>query len=189
MSDEDLSRRNARAGRLRVAFEAKIVVAIHEQLGVDRAVRRMAGHAAVAHRLVFKNMRLGLLAMALRAGLVQPRHRQTARRLHDVHAVRIVALDAIHLAFNDRVMLRQVKFRVRFQVAGKTSRRVFAGIDDELAASAADLNMKAARPVTGFAAALPGHFRALEMNPCVRTGREGADVIRVTIIAGLIAYK
>ena len=40
---------------LEVTLEAEIGVALDEQLLVDRAVRRMAGDAALADRFVFKN--------------------------------------------------------------------------------------------------------------------------------------
>src|SRR5439155_501087 len=83
--------------------------AASEQLGVDRAVRRVANRTALAERFVFEHERPGLLAMALRAGLVQPRHGQSAVRFHDVAAVRVVTLDAVHPVFNHRMMLRQVE--------------------------------------------------------------------------------
>ncbi len=188
-SDKYFPRVSTRTWCLCVAFETEIGVALDQHLRVHGAVRLMADHAAFAHGLMLKNMRARLLAVTLCTGFIQPRHRQPTRWLHDVQAVRIMALDAIHLAFDDRVMLRQVEFRVRFQMAGETSCRVFAGIDDELIAPATRLDMQAARPVTGFAPGLPGHFRTFKMNPRVRTGREGTDVIRVAQIAGLITNE
>jgi len=73
--------------------------------------------------------------------------------------MRIVALDAIHLAFKNRVMLRQMKFRAGFLVALEASLRVFAGIDDKFlkAAPTGHGDVLAARTMAGFAAVLAGH--------------------------------
>ena len=77
-------------------------------------MRRVADGASLAQRLVFEHKRARLLPMTLCARLVEPRHRQATRRFHDVAAVRVVALHAIHPPFNHRVMLREAEFRVRF---------------------------------------------------------------------------
>ena len=67
------------------------------------------------------------------------------------------------------MMLRQVAFRVRREVTLETVHRVPAGIEDEIAAPAADCVVFAAGTVTGFAIALTGTLRALEMNPRLKT--------------------
>jgi len=74
---------------------------------------------------------------------------------HNVHAVRVMALDAVHLALDDRVVLRQVEFRVGIQVALKGRRRGPCGIDDEFAASAAYHDVFAGGAVAGFAPCWP----------------------------------
>ena len=84
----------------------------------------------------------------------------------------IMALHAIHLVLQDRVMLRQVKFGLRGAVTLETGGRVFAGVDDELAAPAAAGDVETAGPVTRFTPGLPGTFGARQMNPSVGTGRE-----------------
>ena len=62
---------NARASvLLEVAFDTKRRVARHEHLVIDRTVRRMAGGAPFAHRLVFKDERAELLHVTFGAGLV-----------------------------------------------------------------------------------------------------------------------
>ena len=68
----------------------------------------------------------GLVAMALRATFVLPRHGQPARRFHDVAAVRIMALHAVHVPFDNRMMLRQIKFGVDVEMTLKTGRRILA---------------------------------------------------------------
>ena len=96
----------ARQPGLRMATEAEIRVSHREQLGIDRAMRIVACRAALAQRGMLKDEGPGLLTMTLTAGLVRPGHRISARRFHDVQTMRVMALDAIHLALRDRVMLR-----------------------------------------------------------------------------------
>jgi hypothetical protein len=105
-ADEELAGLIRRALHLHVTLEAEIIVAFREKLAVHGAVRIVAGGASFAHRFVLVDEGAGLLAMTFRALLVHARHRETAGRLHDFVPVRIVALYAIHLAFNDGMMLR-----------------------------------------------------------------------------------
>ena len=79
--------------------DAKVGVANRQHFWIDGAVGIVAGGATFAHGRMFKNHRPGLFPMTLRARFVQPGHRQTARRFHDVLTVRIVALNTIHFAF------------------------------------------------------------------------------------------
>lgn len=178
LADENMAGGNYRAGALthvlRMAAEAEIAVTNDEQLRIDGAVGIVAGNAAFAQRGMLENERMRLRAVALGTAFVQARHRQAAGGFHNVHAVGIVALDAVHLAFDDRVMLREIEFSVRFEMALETRGGVRAGIDDELAAPAARRDMQAARPVAGFATLLPGHSGLFEMQARVGTRREGA---------------
>ena len=176
----------ARRLNLCMAAHAKIRIAVDEHFLVDRTVRSMTGDAAFAHRLVFKNKRARLVAMALCAAFIMPRHGQAARRFENIAAMGIVALPAIHVAFDDRVMLWQIKFRVDVEVTLKTGRRVLARVDDEPGA-AAGLDVFAARPVTGFAAGLADHRRIVRMNPRVRASGKLSDDVLVTVRAGLVA--
>src|ERR1051325_10007818 len=98
-ADVEIARGHSRPLALQVAFQAKVVVAFDEELPIDRAVREMATGAALATRFMFENKRAALFAMTLRASLVESRHRKSAGRLHDVMAVRIVAIHAVHLFF------------------------------------------------------------------------------------------
>jgi hypothetical protein len=141
---------------LRVATQAKIRIAFDEHFPIDRTVRVVADGAAFAQRLVFKNERPRLGLMTLRATLILRRHRESARRFENVAAVRIVAVGAIHVAFDDRMMLRQIEFRMNVEVTLKTGFGIFAGIDDE-PRRAAGADVFAAGTVAGFAAALAGH--------------------------------
>ena len=133
---------------LRVTLEAEIIVAFDEHLGIHRAVRIVTNRAAFPQRLMLEHKRFRLLAMTLRAGLIQPRHAESARGLANVAAMGIVALDAIHLSFNDGVMLRQVEFSVLFGVAIETRGRILARIENKFPAPAAELDVFAAGAVT-----------------------------------------
>jgi len=161
---------SGRGLRLGVAFEAEIRVALHEHLGVDGTVRAVTNGAPFTHRGMLENERPRLLAMALGAILVEARHGETAGGFHDVHAVGIVALDAIHFTFDDRVMLREMKLGASFLMALETRLGVFAGIDDKFFQTSASGHgdVFAAGAMAGFAAELPGHIRIREPQPRMR---------------------
>jgi hypothetical protein len=180
--------RSARGLCLGVAFDAQIVIALHEHFGIDRTVRVMADGAAFAQRRVLENERASLFAMTLGAVLVLPRHGQAARRLHDIHPVRIVALHAIHFAFNHRMVLRQVKFSPGFLVTLKAGFRIFAGINDEFLqpAAAGHRDVLAPRAVTRFAAALARHFGVGDPQSRVRAAGKYSRNIGMTIKASLV---
>lgn len=186
VADENFPVRDAARG-LRMTAQAEIRVRLHEHLLIDGAMRRVTGRAAFAQRFVLVHRALALLTMTRGALLVQPRHRQSARGLHHVRAVRVVALDAIHLPFTYGMVLRQVKLGVNIQVARKARLRILARIDDELPAPAADYDVFASRPMARFTTRTAQHLRAFNMKPRVRTGGKDARVIRVAIHTARIA--
>lgn len=187
VADQDLSRANERALRLRVALEAKIVVALDQHLAVDRAVGAVTNGAAFAHRFVLEDERLDLIAMTLCAGLVESRHGEATGGFHDVCAVRVVALDATHFAFEDGMMLREAELGVRLDVAIQTARRVLARIENKFSPATAAGDVQTAGAVTSFAAARAHFGVGHEMHSRVRTGRELPDVVGVTGQASLVA--
>ena len=187
LANVNFTRGDTRTLRLGMAAQTQIGIVRHEHLPVDRTVRQMTNHAAFAQGFVIEDKRPRLFTMALGAGLILPRHGESAGGFENVRAMRVMALHAIHPAFNDRMMLRQTEFSVRFEVAIETSGRVPAGIDDELAASAAGGDVFTAGAMTGFASALTGHGRARDVYPRVRTCRKGADVIGMTLETRLVA--
>lgn len=101
--------------------------------------------------------------------------------------MRVVALDAIHFAFDDGMMLREVEFGVSLEVAIKASGRVFAGVENEFAASAANGDVLAAGAVAGFATARAGLRVWRKVHPGVGAGGELLHVIGVAGVARLIA--
>lgn len=117
---------------LGMASQTEILISNGQQLCINGTMGRVANGASLAQRGVFKNKRPGLLPVTLRAGLVQARHGEASRRLHDVQPVRIMALCAIHLTFEDGMMLRKMKLGVDVQVALEARLRIFAGVNDEL---------------------------------------------------------
>ena len=133
----------------------------------------------------------GLVTMALGAILVQPRHRESARGFHDVEPVGVVALRAIHVAFEDRMMLGKMEFGARPQVALETGLGILAGVDDEpfRPAGPAQRHVLARRAMAGFAAALAGHPAVPGPQSRMRTRGKRPDDVRVTVKAGLVPHE
>jgi hypothetical protein len=181
----------ARSLHLRVATQTKISVARHEHFGIDRAVRIMTDGAAFAQRRMLEYKRSRLRLVTLGAILVLPGNREAARGFHNVLAVRIVALDAVHFSFNDRVMLRKVKFGAKLEMALKASLRILARIDYEFLkpASAAHRDMFASRAVAGLAPALPRHLIVVGVQSRMRARRKSAHDIRMTVLAGFVSNE
>src|SRR5580765_7621399 len=115
-------------------------------------MRVVANRAAFPHRGVLEDERPGLLAMRLAAGFILARHSQASSGLQDVHPMRVMALDAIHLSFKDRMMLGKVELRARFLMALETGFGVFARIQDKFlrAAATRHRDVLAARAVAGL---------------------------------------
>src|SRR5260221_12609656 len=99
---------------------------------------------------MLEHKRAGLLAMALGALLVQPRHGETASRLHNLLSVRVVTLHAIHSSFDDRMVLRKIEFRVDLEMALKTGGWIFCGVNGGIASPAAALGIVLVPSVTPF---------------------------------------
>ena len=169
-----------------MATETKVGIVVYQQLFINGTVRVVTNRAALPQCLVLKDKGPRLRLMTARATLILPRHCQAALRFKDVSSVRVVAIHAVHIAFNDRMMLRQIEFGLSVQMALETGCGIFSRIDDE-AGRATTSNMFAAWTVAGLASALPCHGCALDMQPRVRAGREFADNLRVTIRACAVA--
>ena len=178
--------RGGRTSHLGVAAEAEVGISCNEHLGVDRAVRGVATGAAFPKSRMFENDGLGLFPVALRARLVQPGHGEASGRFEDVQAVRIVALDAIHLPLEDGVVLREGKLGMRFQMALKAGLGIPAWVDDKLAATASDRHVFAGGPVAGFATILAVQPGVFEPQTRMGAGREDFGDVCVTILAGLV---
>jgi len=156
---------------LGVAFEAKIYVTLDEHFGINGTMGAVANGAAFPHRGMLKNPGSSFFTVTSGATLVQASHREAAFRLHNIRAVRIVALDAIHLALQYRVMLGKMKFRAGFLMALEAGFGIFTRIDDEFfeTTAACHGDVLASRTVTGLATVLARHGGLLQSQPCVGT--------------------
>jgi hypothetical protein len=186
----------AQRGHLRVAFETKVIVPLHQHLVRNRPVRLVTDRATFAQRFVMENHRARLFAMTLRATFIQ--RRETTLRTHpqrcavrcfvNVAPVRIVALDTIHSAFKNRVVLRQFELRVDVQMTIEARLRVASGIDDQ-SSPASGLQVQAPRPVTGLAPGVLALRRSFKLQSRVRIARERPCKIGVALRASFVANK
>jgi hypothetical protein len=113
VADIHLAGRNTLAGQLSVAPEAQVRIRLGEQLRVNRTVRAVTNRATFAQRRVLEYEWSRLFAVTLRTILVHTSHRESTGWFHDVHPMRIVALNTIHLFLQHRVMLGQMKLHFR----------------------------------------------------------------------------
>ena len=174
---------------LGMTFQTEIRVALNQQLRVERTMRLMARRTPLAHRFVLEHERTSLLAVTWRAALVQPGHRQTAGRLANVVAMRVMAIATTQAALEDRMMPRQVELRVGRQMTLETRGRFASRIDDQLAV-ARRRHMTAPRTVTRLAPGLPGHLEVvLTIKPAVGAAGKSPGVIGMAVGAGRIAHK
>src|SRR5882762_9832221 len=173
--------------RLRMTFEAKVGIVLREQFPVHRAVRVMANRAAFPQRFMLEDKRPRLFAVTLAAAFIPPRHGQPPLRLEDVAAMRIVALRAIHPAFQDRMMLRQIEFRVRLKVTLQTGGRILSRVDDESPSAAPSLEVFAAGSMTGFTTGLARQLCSFEMNARVGACRKPPRDVGMALEARFVA--
>ena len=89
--------------------------------------------------------------MAGSAGFVQPCHGQSSRWLEDVPSVRIMALRAVHVILDKRMMVGQLEFPLNVEVTLKAGAWIVSRIDNEFAVAATCGDVLAARAVAGFA--------------------------------------
>ncbi len=173
---------------LGVAFEAEVGIALGEHLAVDGAVGCVAGDAALAIGLVLEDKGTRLFPVALRALLIESGHPQAAGSLEDLAAVRVMALDAVHLAFHDGVMLWQTKLHVDILVAGEAGLRVLARIEDQIRSIARGFDVAAAGAVAALATGAAGKFVDIDIDTDaeVNVALEASGVVCVAVITLVI---
>src|SRR5689334_23131995 len=135
-------------------------------------MRAVANGTTFAHCLMLEDKRPGLVAMTLSTRLIKSRDAEPTSGFHDVRAVRVMALHAVHLAFDYRVVLRQREFRVRLKMALKAGSGIFAGVQNELPFTTTHFDVLAARTVARFASAWSNARVGSELHTGVRAGRE-----------------
>ena len=165
---------------LEMAAEAKRGVARDQQSGVHRTVRIVARGASFARRLVFKHERTKLRRVALGAGFILGHEFGAASHDHGT-LVRIMAVAATYLAFDDGMMRRQVELGFFVQMTLETHFRRFARIDDRVGRAAGG-NVQAARTVAGFAADVLGVV-AGRLQMIMRRGIETPELLLMTLLA------
>ena len=95
----------------------------NQQTWIRRAMRRMTGNAALGlHRRVLVNERALLVCVTLDASGVSTGGQSCLLKLET--AVRIVAIAALHCAFQHLVMERQVELVLRFTMTTETKLRL-----------------------------------------------------------------
>jgi hypothetical protein len=130
----------------------------------------------------------GLLPMALGATLIQARHRQSARRFENIRPMRIMTLNAIHSALQNRMALRQLEFHVRLQMTLKARVRLSARVDNEFPPSTSGFDMFASRAVARFATGTACQARSFKMEPAVSTRGKHSRDVGVALRADFIAH-
>ena len=121
----------------------------------------MASDTTLTHCLVLINKRPALLCVTLEAGFVSAQESKAAGSelllnicrgaLDRDPFVRFMAIAAAHLAFQHRMMMRQLKRCANFQVTLETSVRRLSRIDDR-ARSTASFDVQTPGPVARLAA-------------------------------------
>jgi len=152
-------------------------------------VRVMARRAAFPKRRVLEREKPGLLPVALPAGFVHAGHHQTPSALEDVAAVRIVALGAVQFPLHHRVVLWQLKFRLRLPMALEALPRILPGIQDVLPPSAPSGYVETAGPVTGFAASLTRAVPRIEVDSGMSAPRKVPRDVPVALRARRVSHE
>ena len=104
------------ADLLEVAFKTQVCVPNGEQLGVHRAMRRMASGATFAQGIVFEHIRPALLDVAAKAIVICRKQGGAAADLNRA-LVRRMALSAREPAFWNRMMTGQIKLSADVHMA------------------------------------------------------------------------
>ena len=115
---------------LEMAFKTERGVTFRQQALVNRPVWRVARDAAFANGLVLVNKRAALFGVTLQTGVIHTEQSQAASleclwqarpaALDGATLVGVVAVHTTHLAFEDRVVMRELEFGPDLQVALET---------------------------------------------------------------------
>jgi hypothetical protein len=188
-ANDDLAGGNTLSLDLGMATQAEVQIRLGEHLGIDRAMRLVAGSTTFPQSLMGENHRSGLFAVALRARLVLSCQTQAAGGLEDIQPMRIMALNTIHFTLENRVPLGKVELGARFEVALQAGGGITTGIDDEFAAAASSGDVFAARAVTALAPGQANQLRVFDVNSRMRTGGEHPNIICVAVEADSVPDK
>jgi hypothetical protein len=142
---------------LEMTLQTECVVSLVQHSLIDRAMGRVADETAFAHCFMLKHEWTALRGVTLHTGVVRAQEGDPAtdKRLlqtgtaafNRFASVRVVAVGTAHLAFQDRMMVGQLKLSAQVLVTLKTRFGRFPWIDD-FALIAAGRNVQASRTVT-----------------------------------------
>jgi hypothetical protein len=141
---------NSSTGRLllEMAPEAKIGIARDEHFLIYRSVHRVTGGATFSNGFVFKDKRSCLGSMAFPAGLMFGQ--QGGAAPCDCRSLMgVMTIATTHLAFNNRVMVRQIKLAALIQVTFEADFWRFSRIDNGIRRATA-LIVNATRSMARF---------------------------------------
>jgi hypothetical protein len=170
---------------LEMAFQAERSVALVQQALVDGAVRRMADRATLTQGLVLIHERAALLRVTFEAGFVFTHERKAARLECLLNVCRrafdrdplmyLVTVGAAHLAFRNRMMVRQRERRADFQVTLETGLGRFSWIDNRTS-TATGLNVQTPGPMAILAPHVDHFFGCFG---ALRAGLTYDDLLRL----------
>jgi hypothetical protein len=107
---------------LEMAPQTECRIARNEQSGVHTPVWIVAGHAPFVHRFMLEYKRTGLRRVAFGADLIERREfRATAWNYRTF--VRVVAVSATHVAFDNGMVRRQIELSLLVHMALETNLR------------------------------------------------------------------
>ena len=147
-------------------FKTKGGVALGQHPRIDRAMRLMAGVAALAQSLVLEDKRPALHGVTLETGFVCARQFGAAA-LDCGTFVRVMAIRTAHFPFQHRVVVRQGELRPHIEMALETGLRRSARVDDRARATTA-FHVQTPRAVARLAADL---LRVVSFRLQARMGR------------------
>jgi hypothetical protein len=172
VADVHLAGSHTKPLNLRMTSETKVHVPLRQQFGVNRAVWVVTNSTPFTQGRVLENEWTGLFPVTLAAVFVLTSHRQPAGRFKYITAMRVVALSAVHLLLQDRMMLWQLKLRFSGSMTLEAGGGILPGIHNELSFAATSRDMQTRRSVAGFATGLTGGPRIFQTNTRVRTARK-----------------
>lgn len=151
-------------------------------------MRRMANGTTFAQGFMGKGGDPSLSSMTGGAGFIRACPENSGGRFENIHAVGIVALDAVHAPLDYRMMSWQVKLSLGFEMTAKTGLRLFSWIENKAPAPAPGLNMLAARSMAALAAGQSLKPGTIHLQMCMRTRSETANVGRMAINAPVVPH-
>lgn len=134
---------------LEMAAQAKRLIARNQQTRIDAAMWIVTGDATFAHRLMLEHKWTLLRRVAFNANIIF-RHEFRPAAFNHVTFVRIVAINAADLAFDDGMVRGQIELSLLIQMTCETCLRRLVRINDSVG-RAARLNMETAGTMTRFA--------------------------------------